>query len=112
MNAVACIYRALKAKPNVISEKVFVDARQNVTIEYVFQDARGPRVETDINVSGPDGTGTVQYVGDFMKRGDPLVDMTIELKANCRANGGWDDQVVITGPQTQPRTWRVDMSKY
>jgi len=111
-DAVVCLYKNLKAQTRITSVDVYVDAEKRVVIEYAFRDSNGDTATTDLFVSGPNSSGRFQFVGDFMYPDNPLPDLVLPLGLKCHADGGYVDQVMITGPSDNPHKWLVDMSKY
>lgn len=111
-NVTVCLYDTLRAQPRITAVDVYVDARQNVVIEYSFRGSHGSSASTDLSVSGPNTRGQFQYVGDFMYPDNPLPDLLPTLTQKCHADGAYVDQVMITGPTDNPQKWLVDMTKY
>ena len=109
--AAVCIYNMLKSNPAILDVNVFVLSYGPV-VSYTFKDASGKLATIDLSINKPGATGRWSYSGDFMTRGNPLLDMLKEIGSKCHADGGYNDQVIITGPNSDPHRWRVDMSQY
>lgn len=109
---VGCIYSTLKANPLVLDIRVYVQDRgRGPVVAYAYRDRMGNLQHVEFELSGPYETGRFGYVGDIMHGGNPLLDMLSDLKTRCRADGAYNDQVVIVrNPQPEPHRELVDTS--
>lgn len=104
----------LEAGPDVTGISVYIlraPYDPNPILEYEFRDGHGDLQMRGIVISVSAETGQAMYAGDFdVLAPNPIRGLAVPLSVECKAHGGYLDQVLFTDGAQLVTRWQRPVS--
>lgn len=111
--AAVCIYERMSLNPAIHDIGVYAIDGKSVVIVFGYWSKDRHDKTGELAILRIPATGKFGYRGDYSRVTDnPVGAMSETLNEACDVDGGYIDEVTITGSDNDPYRWLVDMSPY